>query len=148
MKPEGKIKSHNGIVYVTSSGKYKHKLFKSYRIQTTYRPKKRIETEFITLCKNGVLIIKIAYRWNGLTFFPEIKSMIRASLIHDALYELMKERLLDYKTDRNTADNLFREESVKDRTWRIVTEPVYIVLRTMGAGFAKPRQSAIRRVNA
>lgn len=62
-----------------------------------------IVTEYIKLLPSGLLFIKKGYAWDGATFFPDIKSIMTASLIHDALYQLMREKLLP-QSKREAAD--------------------------------------------
>ena len=50
-----------------------------------------IKTEFIELSKNGVLVIRMGYAWDGASRPTlDTKNSMRGSLVHDALYQLMR----------------------------------------------------------
>jgi len=61
---------------------------------------KNIKTDWIELFSNGILIVRKGYAWDGCSG-PTIdtKNSMRAGLVHDAGYQLMREKLLtlDYK---------------------------------------------------
>jgi hypothetical protein len=85
-----------------------------------------IRTKFIELSPRssstpaGVLTIKEGYAWDGPSG-PTIDTVtgLRASLVHDALYQLIRMKLLD-KRSRKTADKLFHRILLADRMapWR------------------------------
>jgi hypothetical protein len=109
-----------------------HELYK-YRLTAPYdhRPidvgaTRPIRTEFIELSPRspstpaGVLTIKEGYAWDGPSG-PTIDTVtgLRASLVHDALYQLIRMKLLD-KRGRKIADKLFHRILLSDRMapWR------------------------------
>lgn len=96
---------------------YKYQLHKTYRDHLTIRPEVDIETRYISLSTNGELEIKDGYAWDGPSG-PTIdtKSSIRGSLIHDALYQLMRMGLLDRKW-KTKIDLLFEGILVDDGMW-------------------------------
>jgi len=67
-------------------------------------PNAPIKTEFIILTMQGILRIKKGYAWDGASG-PTIdtSNTMRGSLIHDALYQLMRQKLLQ-KYWRASAD--------------------------------------------
>jgi hypothetical protein len=71
---------------------YKYQLVDTYRVQVPIRPSVYIKTEFIDLTASGILIIKRGYAWDGPSG-PTIdtKSSMRGALVHDALYQLLRE---------------------------------------------------------
>jgi len=71
---------------------YKYQLAKDYGIQVMVFPHPAdVVTDFIELTLNGQLLIKKGYAWDGASGpTVDTKSTIRGSLIHDALYELMR----------------------------------------------------------
>ncbi len=95
-----------------------------------------IDTKFITLVR-GWLIIQKGYCWDGPSG-PAIdtKDFMRASLIHDALYWLMREGLLDIKY-RKAVDKLLRKICIEDGMWRIRAFWVYMAVRMFGKKYAK-----------
>lgn len=75
---------------------YKYVLIEQFVCSIPIYPEEDIITDFIKLSKNGKLIIEKYYAWDGASG-PTIdtKSSIRGSLVHDALYQLMRMELLD-----------------------------------------------------
>lgn len=74
---------------------YKYQLAESYVEQTNIHPATHICHDFIVLSTTGVLIINGGYAWDGPSG-PTIstKNFMRGSLVHDALYQLMREGLI------------------------------------------------------
>lgn len=73
-------------------GYYKYQLSRSYRCQTDLMPAKDIVTEYIHLYQSGILLIAKGYAWDGPSG-PAIDTLnfMRGSLVHDAIYQLMRE---------------------------------------------------------
>ena len=65
--------------------------------------------------ENGIMVVKKGYAWDGPSG-PTIddKTNIRASLIHDALYQLMRESWLSVVSYRKLADEELRFYMRKD----------------------------------
>ena len=98
---------------------FKYQLDQSYWDFVTIKPEKNIETHFIRLATNGSLYIKKGYAWDGpsgLTF--DTKSSIRGSLVHDALYQLLRMGLLP-QSDRKAADYELHSRCIEDRMIKI-----------------------------
>lgn len=93
-----------------------------------------IETEFITLSTYGRLQIKSGYAWDGATGAIDTDALIFASLIHDALYQLLRLGLLPPK-ERRKVDRRLREDCVKKKMWKARAWWVYNGVRKL-AGFA------------
>jgi hypothetical protein len=90
------------------NGKYKFALTERCGIYTGIHCY-HIETEYFTLSKNGYLEIRPGYQWDGASG-PVINTdpIIKASLPHDVLYQLMRQGKLPLK-HRKRADELFRD---------------------------------------
>ena len=74
---------------------FKHVLAKTVEIRVTVYPSMDLKTDGIALDQNGVLIIHKGYPWDGASGPAfDSKAVMRASLVHDALYQLMREGLL------------------------------------------------------
>ena len=100
--------------------RYKYQTLEQYLILTELRPKEKITSAggWITLDTDGRLVIKKFYCWDGAsgaTF--DTKTSMRASLVHDALYQLMREGLLPQEF-REPADDLFWKICLEDGMWR------------------------------
>jgi hypothetical protein len=108
---------------------YKYQLAEDYTILTDLHPKKMImepkKPVFICLDPDGFLTIKAGYAWDGPSG-PTIdtKNFMRGSLVHDALYQLIREKRLPADT-REYADELLGEICREDgmsafRAWYVV----------------------------
>lgn len=112
---------------------YKHQLVSTYEIRTTIFPPQNIEVPgFIELSRDGLLVVKEKYAWDGATAIIDTKYNLRASLVHDALYQLMREELLS-RDQRVAADKLFRKLCVEDGVFPIIASGYYWALRKFGA---------------
>ena len=104
---------------------YKYQLDDSYSVQIPIKPPADIITEYITLKIQGILSLKDGYAWDGPSG-PTIDTLtfMRGSLIHDALYQLMREGQLDGKVHRENADRILHDICVEDgmssfRAWYV-----------------------------
>jgi hypothetical protein len=126
-------------------GGYKYQLAESYSVMTAIRDldAAKIDHGFISLTPSGVLTIKKGYAWDGPSG-PTIdtKNFMRGSLIHDALYQLMRERLLDVGW-RETADNELRRICREDGMSWVRAWWVYKGVRLGGEGSAEWQDAVI-----
>lgn len=101
------------IRYRKLSG-YKYELLETYFQDTGIRPAEYIVTRFIYLDPSGTLAIKGGYAWDGPSG-PTIdtRNSLRASLVHDALYQLMREGFLGQE-HRQRADEILRDTAAED----------------------------------
>ena len=101
-KPK-KIELAPGICYYDKRN-WKYELADNYRTVVRILPEADIHSEYITLNRAGVLSIGTAYAWDGPSgpTHDDAQGML-ASLVHDALYQLMRERILPH-TWRKMAD--------------------------------------------
>ena len=111
----------NSIFY---KGGYKYQLCKDYKVEIEIYPYSDIITEYIELSSNGVLKIKRGYAWDGASGpVFDTKNFMRGSIIHDALYQLMRQGLLP-TIWRDKADCLLRKICREDgmswvRSWYV-----------------------------
>jgi hypothetical protein len=90
--------------------RYKYQLLRDYKYQTAIRLNHDVKIQgFITLSINGLLTIAKGYAWDGPSG-PTIdtKNFMRGSLVHDALYQLMRMKLLSVSL-KDLADRLLRQ---------------------------------------
>lgn len=117
------------------SGRYKYLLLK----QMTYKTRIHLDSEItfplspilIKLEENGTLIIEENYTWNGATGFFDLESMMRATLVHDALYQLIREGMLERRW-RAEADRLLRDVCIVDGMAKSLAQGIYISVRIFG----------------
>ena len=116
-------------------GKYKYVLVKPMAFDTEIHPDETVNyppsSALIKLQTTGRLQIEKHYAWNGATAFPDLDTMMRATLAHDALYQLMRSSELHRKW-RKGADRLLRKVSIQDGMSRTVAYSIYGSVRALG----------------
>lgn len=95
----------NGIAY---RGGYKYQLARDYKRTIPVYPKDEINITFIKLTMDGELTVRAGYAWDGASG-PTIdtKNSMKGSLIHDALYQLLRQNLLEHSWRRKADELLF-----------------------------------------
>ncbi len=114
--------------------RYKYTLIEDYQHKTQIQIIEPVEIHrVITLEANGLLTIKKGYAWDGPSG-PTIdtKSFMRGSLVHDALYQLMRERKIESEKYRKYADELLRKICLDDGMLPIRSWWVYWAVRLRG----------------
>jgi hypothetical protein len=120
---------------------YKHQLVEEYSVKTRIKPRIKIETEYIILNSEGKLSVKKGYAWDGASGpVPDTRKVLRASLVHDALYQLMRTQpdKLPREDHRGDADLLFKEVCIEDGVVKSKAKVYYFGLRKFGEKFADP----------
>lgn len=117
---------------------YKFQLEADEVFQTEIHPSERVETEHFTLDADGRLTVKRDFAWDGATMAFDVKSIRRGSCAHDALYRMMRQRLLEQRW-RPEADLLLRQICQDDGMNRAGVWWVYHMVRSFGDPFADPR---------
>lgn len=97
---------------------FKHQLHKDEVFDVPFYPEGGIITEFVRLTSKGHLTLKKGFAWDGATFIIDRKTNLRASAAHDALYRLMRKKLLNHNHWR-IADGVFRQCLKEDGAWVI-----------------------------
>lgn len=125
-----------GIAY---KGGYKYQLKEKYCVVIDIRPDKAINTDYITLETEGYLTISKGYAWDGPSG-PTIDSLtfMRGSLVHDALYQLMREGHLDHKIYRDASDRILQKICKEDGMWSMRAAWVYQAVRLFADPAADP----------
>lgn len=109
---------------------------------------------FLSLSLKGNLTVKAGYSWDGMSVpvifkpmmvlvLPERKRMI-ASLVHDALYELIRHGMLSSE-NRAFADILLAELMIQAGAPKWITRIFYNSVKRFGGRFVLP--SAIRKTH-
>lgn len=121
---------------------YKYQLKESCEITIELRPPEPICTEYVSLDSDGILKLKNGYAWDGPSG-PAIDTInfMRGSLVHDALYQLMRDQHLDCAIYRETADRILRNICVEDGMSRIRAWWVYKAVRCFANVAADPANS-------
>ncbi len=122
----------NNIKYRTLR-KYKYQLMEDYAFNTGIHPGSIVGvTNFIDLFQDGTLQIYKGYAWDGPSG-PTIdtKTFMRGSLVHDALYQLIREEKLPYSY-KDYADRLLHDICVQDGMNKFRAWYVYWAVRLFG----------------
>ena len=121
--------------------KYKYQLMGEYKRLTgiTENPVQTSDL-FVTLKDSGCIAIAKGYAWDGSSCSLDHYS-IRASLVHDALYQLIREGLLDKKY-RKQADQLYRDMLIEDGLLKANAWLRYWALRGFAGYAVKPKKEA------
>ena len=120
---------------------YLYQLAEDYRVKIPIRryKGKKIRQGFIKLTVTGILTLKKGYAWDGPSG-PAIDTdnFMRGSLVHDALYQLMRKQRLDGDTWRDQADRILQQMCIEDGMWRVRAWWVYKSVSMFGASAADP----------
>ena len=125
--------------YIIYNSGYKYQLKETYTITIDIFPEESIYTLYLDLLQNGTLIIKKGYAWDGPSG-PTIdtSTFMRGSLVHDALYQLMREKNLEHDLYREKADSLLRKICKEDGMWFVRAWWVYLGVKYFGSPAADP----------
>ena len=113
---------------------YKYQMNTGYQYQTEILPDQDLQSDFVELNSAGLLTIKKYYAWDGASG-PAIdtKTILRGSLVHDALYQLLSLELLDRKF-KEDIDRLFQKICRDDGMSRFRAWYVYQAVHFFGKG--------------
>ena len=114
---------------------YRYQLRETYTVKIEIRPEQPVSSHWIALDCAGNLTIAEGYAWDGASGPTwDSKCSMRASLCHDALYQLMRLGLLDAEKHRPVADEIVRRMCVQDKMWRIRAAAWHFAVRNFGKG--------------
>ncbi len=125
-----------GIAY---KGGYKYQLKEMFHVTIDIKPVTAIYTDYIGLDTEGKLTISKGYAWDGPSG-PTVDTLtfMRGSLVHDALYQLMRERHLDRNIYRDASDRILQKICREDGMWSIRAAWVYQGVRLFADPAADP----------
>lgn len=122
-------------------GKYRFETLEAYTFSVAGLPD--IDTEYITI-RSGRITIAPRYAWDGATGWPKKlkhpKCLIQSSLVHDAIYQLMREGKIDRKKWRKYADRMLQLISIEDGMNVVLAAIVYRVVRIAGKKSTMPEK--------
>lgn len=101
---------------------YKYEVTETYYVKLHFKSKDYVKSEFYDFCynKSGWLVLKAGYRWDGASG-PTIDtiSTIRASAIHDAIYQMIREKKLsrDFKAAGDKELGIVMREDYHPKNW-------------------------------
>lgn len=129
--------------YIKYRSGYKYWLAEEYQVKVSIIPENDVPVDktiksFIELNTEGVLVIKKGYAWDGPSGPTiDIPSFMRGSLVHDALYQLLRREDIEQKW-RDEADEELRRICREDGMWRIYSNWVHWAVRKFGKRGADP----------
>lgn len=100
------------------------------------------ENAWVTLA-DGILTIRRGFAWDGAWPLPRLICVIRASLVHDAIYHLMRTGYLPWKW-RPWADEVFRQICLEDGMPPWLAAVCYRAVRLFGGWRKEDRIETIR----
>ena len=127
--------------YIAYRKGYKYQLAEDYEVTTAIRPPHALITPFLMLATTGKLLIKAGYAWDGPsgpTF--DTASSMRCSLVHDALYQLMRQQQLD-QSYRPLADDELYKIAIEDGMWKWRAKLWHRELSKFGRPAADPQNA-------
>ena len=126
------------ICYRNLSG-YKYQLVQDYQVSVSVAPVTRILLDYLMLTSTSILSINAGYAWDGPSG-PTIDThnFLRGSMVHDALYQLMRLGELDDRVWRESADRDLWRICREDGMSRVRAWYVYRSVRLFAGGSAKP----------
>lgn len=124
--------------YIRYSDGYKFQLEEDYQHATGITPAAPGGNRFVQLTLDGVLLIRAGYAWDGASG-PAIDtpSFMRGSLVHDALYQLIRLGVVTKAGGRLQADQLLREIVLEDGMLRPRAWWVYQGVRIFGGQYLR-----------
>jgi len=110
---------------------YKYELTETYKVRVPIK-EGDVLSDYVRIKPRGFMIIKAGYAWDGPSG-PTIDTLnfMRGSLVHDALYQLIREGKLDTKY-RKVADKLLRDICREDGMSKLRSTIVYWAVRIFG----------------
>ena len=117
---------------------YKYRLYADYSYYVDIAALQVSPSEYIKLTQ-GYIFIKKGYTWDGATD-PAIdtKNFMIGSLVHDALYQLIREGVID-KDDKDKCDVILRDICLEQGMSRIRAWWVYQGVKRFGHKAIKSR---------
>lgn len=124
---------------------FKYQLSQDYGIDISISPINPIKTPYIELNDKGALLIRKGYCWDGASGpVPDTKANMHASLVHDALYQLMRCGELSGAMYKTKADNIFMVLCISDGVPAWIARSYFRGLKWFGNAATLSRNS--RRV--
>jgi len=117
---------------------YKFQLAKDYSVTITIKGR-TIESKYIELKRTGKLTILAGYAWDGASGAIDTKTILRGSLTHDALFQLLRVEALP-STYIDEVNYIFKRICREDGMSRIRAWYVWWAVSRLGGRSAHPDQ--------
>lgn len=137
--------------------KLKYRKLKDYKYATAWTSVYSIPEfsgisfrSFYLILEDGQLTIAENYAWDGASGPTwDDKSNMRSSLVHDALYQILRESVLtsdERKRLRRIADQVLHDYCVEDGMNKIRAKLWYGLIQTFGSKASRPNDKLRRKV--
>ncbi len=125
------------MIFYKKRKKYKYNLYSDFEYETGMSVDSPNSFGLVEISSDGTLFIRKGYAWDGPSG-PTIdtKNFMRGSLVHDALYQLIREKILP-ESYRKKADQLLRDICIADGMSKFRANYVYRGVRIGGASAVK-----------
>ena len=124
--------------YIRYKSGYKYQLCEPYSVSVSIKPSKDIVTDYVQLTKEGVLTTVKGYAWDGPSGpAADTNEFMRASLVHDALYQLVRLGFLSIDC-RELADLELLRICREDGMSKWYSYLAYSVIRACGGAYCNP----------
>lgn len=117
--------------------KYKYRLTREYSAELSFAAPSATIKGYVHLWEDGLLVIREGYCWDGASG-PAIdtENFMRGSLVHDVLYQLIRENKLAQRY-RKRADRILYQIIREDGMKRIRAAWVFVAVRLFGRRAAR-----------
>jgi len=121
---------------------FKYQLTEDSVYPTKILPPADIDTKFVSLSRDGMMILRAGFAWNGVSG-PTVQrnSNRRGGAFHDGVYRLIRFGLMDFLPRdevREKADNMLKEIWLADGMWSWLVKAEIAVLKRFGEDAARP----------
>lgn len=117
---------------------YKYQLVEPYEVKIPITPDRDATTSLLRLSKDGTLLILDGYAWDGPSGpAVDTTNFMRGSLVHDALYQLIRLGMLD-RHWRTQADEVLRDICIEDGMSKARAWWVHTAVKTFAQRAARP----------
>lgn len=120
---------------------YKYQLYETYKHKLDGNWAEVDNHEFIAI-KNNVLYISKGYAWDGASGANDTPDIMRSSLVHDAMYQLMRAGLIP-ESRKDYADKLLHDICVQDGMSHFRANYIYEAVHLCGEQYAKRQDPQI-----
>jgi hypothetical protein len=118
----------------------KYQTVEDFTIKTDVCPPEDIVTDLVVLRNDGWLLVNRFWSWDGPSGPTwDTKTNMRAAMVHDALYYLIRQGKLSVSF-RHAADKELKKIMLKDGSWKCRAKYYFWAVRHFAASAAKGRR--------
>jgi len=118
---------------------YKYQLLRDYVHSDCSIYGYTFKSPFIEMTNRGELKVSAGYAWDGLSGGIDTRTSMRGSLVHDALYQCLRMKMLPQEC-RAFADREFLRVCIEDGMRKLRAQWMYYVVRCCGWQAAAPKK--------